>query len=159
MLMQPFCLWIDRSGAYSSSYEQDLFLYYFFQRLRAKIGRLPQGTYKIHKNIAGFQVDIFLCGCSHRLKDYGDRSLFPIIITDCQRDSLGYFVQFYDYELTRETTFSYAGCFYYHLVDITRQVPCFQNLVHTLPPTFSDELQISLPSSSTNSSENQAYLL
>ena len=136
MIMQPFCLRIDRSRTHAACNEDDLFLLHFFKIIRHQLGRASKRPYKICNFISCLQSHQLVGGHADGLERQCDGPCFPVIIADCQRDTFCSLVDSYNNELSRLAGPGYARCINNLLVDCCRELLCFQNLKHTLPPNY-----------------------
>ena len=135
--MKPFYLGIDRSRADTAGNKDNFFLFKLFDGLIDQIRRTAQRSHKVLKGVPRLQLRHGLGGCADRLENDRDGSLFPVIITDCQRNPLACLVLLDDNELAGLTVFCHPGRLNDHTVDVWRQLVCIQNLKHVLLPPVS----------------------
>ena len=95
-----------------------------------EFGCVSKGAYHIMERLACLQIGHTLCGCAYGLEYDGDRSLFPVIVTDSKRDSLPHLVDLYDDEFAWLAVLSNARSFHNHEENFIRQLPRLNNRIH-----------------------------
>ena len=79
-----------------------------------RMGRNAQRSYKIMNRISFFQMIEFHGRCPYDLEDDRNRSLFPVKIGYCQRNSLAILIHTQDDKLTRLRLLGDQGRFHFH---------------------------------------------
>ena len=136
MIMQPFCLRIHGSRTDSAGNKHDFFLFHFFKVIRYQFRRTSERPYKISDLVPGLQRNQLVGRDADRLECQCDGSCLPVIITDRKRNTLRCLINPYNDELPRLTGPGYTRCINDLLVDCCRELLCFQNLKHILPPNI-----------------------
>ena len=130
MLMQPLYLRIHRCGTDAARDEHNLFLLQFLDILIYQIRRTSKRSHEICERIPLLQGYHALCGSSHRLKYDRDRTGFPVIITDCERNTLPLLINLDNDKLSRFAILCNTRCLDIHQIDLVCQLFFFNNRIH-----------------------------
>ena len=118
-------------GSYSTCYEYDFLFLKFLNVLMAKLRWLSKWSNEILEVVSCFQLRHPGGGSSSWLEYDCYSAFLCVIITDCKRNSLAYFVHLNDNELTRQTVLSHARSFHIHKKNICRKFLCVEYLIHS----------------------------